>query len=60
MDAPASMKWRRTWALVPRRTIGGRWVWLRSIYHRRVWVYTGFVDEPEDQYAGLLEILADG
>ena len=50
--------WVRTWALLPHKTIGGRYVWLKKCYCRRVWVYTGFVDEPETQYAEFFDILA--
>ncbi len=50
--------WVPSFALLPRRTIGKKYVWLKKIYVRRVWVYTGFVDEPETQYAELFEILA--
>ena len=52
--------WVETFVLLPHRTIGGRWVWLKKIYVRRVWVYTGFIDEPETQYGDLFEILAHG
>ena len=50
--------WVKTFVLLPHRTIGQRWVWLKKVYCRRVWVYTGFVDEPETQYATLFEVLA--
>lgn len=49
--------WVQTFAVLPRRTIAGRWTWLRWIYARRVWVYTGFIDEPETQYGDLFDIL---
>ncbi len=49
--------WVRTFALLPHRTVSGRWVWLKSVYVRRVWVYTGFVDEPETQYGDLFDVL---
>ena len=49
--------WVPTFALLPHRTISGRFVWLSKIYVRRVWVYTGFVDEPETQYGTLFDIL---
>lgn len=52
--------WVPTFALLPHKTITGNYVWLRKIYIRRVWVYTGFVDEPETQYADLFEILSHG
>ena len=51
--------WVETFALLPHRTINNKWVWLRKIYMRRVWVYTGFIDEPETQYAELFDILKD-
>lgn len=50
--------WVKTFVLLPRRTINRRWVWLKNVYCRRVWVYTGFIDEPETQYATLFEVLA--
>lgn len=52
--------WSETFALLPHRTIRGRWVWMCKIFKRRVWVYTGFIDEPETQYGDLFDILANG
>jgi hypothetical protein len=49
--------WARTFVLLPHRTIAKRWVWLKRVYVRRVWVYTGFIDEPETQYAEFFDIL---
>lgn len=49
--------WIRTFVLLPHRTVTGRWVWLKKVYCRRVWVYTGFIDEPETQYAKLFDML---
>jgi hypothetical protein len=51
--------WVPTFALLPHRTISKKWIWLRKIYMRRVWVYTGFIDEPETHYAELFDILKD-
>ena len=51
--------WVETFVLLPHRTIGGRWVWMERAYVRRVWVYNGFTDEPDAQYATLFEVLAD-
>ncbi len=51
--------WVKTFVLLPHRTISGKWVWLRTVYCRRVWVYTGFVDEPETQYAELFDVLGE-
>ena len=51
--------WVQTFVFLPHRTISGRWVWLKKVYCRRVWVYTGFVDEPETQYGNMFDILRD-
>jgi hypothetical protein len=51
--------WVPTFVVLPHRTIGNRWVWLKKVYIRRAWVYTGFVDEPETQYAELFDIVAE-
>ena len=50
--------WVRTFVFLPHRTVSGRWVWLKKIYIRRVWVYTGFIDEPETQYGDIFDVLA--
>lgn len=50
--------WVPTFALLPHKTIGGKYVWLKKCYIRRVWIYTGFADEPDTQYAELFDILA--
>lgn len=49
--------WVPTFVFLPRRTVGGRWVWLKKIYCRRVWVYNGFIDEPDTQYGDIFDIL---
>ena len=51
--------WAPTFALLPHKTIGNKYVWFKKVYVRRVWVYTGFIDEPETQYAELFDILKD-
>lgn len=51
--------WVKTFALLPRKTTNKKYVWLKTIYKRRAWVYTGFIDEPETQYAELFDILKD-
>jgi hypothetical protein len=51
--------WWKSYAWLPHKTISGRWVWLELVYKRRVWVYTGFVDEPETQYGTLFDMLED-
>lgn len=53
--------WRPVFALLPVKTVGGRYVWLRKIYKRKIWVVwgTGFHMEPEVEYAELFDILTD-
>ena len=43
-------------AILPHRTISGRWIW-GPAYYRRVWIYTGFVDEPQIQWGNLFDVL---
>lgn len=50
--------WTKIFALVPHKTITGKWVWLKTLYRRRVLFYTGFHNEPETQYGTLFDILA--
>lgn len=49
--------WYQTWALMPHCTVSGQWRWLCRIYRRRVWVYTGFIDEPKTQWGDLFDVL---
>ena len=49
--------WVSKFVLFPHKTIRGKCVWLKRVYMRRVWVYTGFIDEPETQYAELFDVL---
>jgi hypothetical protein len=43
-------------ALWPRRTLGGQWVWLRQIYRRRVW-RSWVVDLPSIEFGDLFDVL---
>ena len=60
-DGADCYPWRRTFALWPVQTIGGRWIWLRTVYKQKFWAVwgTGFHMEPEVEYAELFDILAD-
>lgn len=49
--------WRASRPILPHKTVSGRWVWLRRAYCRRVWVYTGFIDEPETQWGTMFDVL---
>jgi hypothetical protein len=41
--------WTQMFALWPRRTLSGQWVWLRQIYRRRVW-RSWVVDLPATEF----------
>lgn len=49
--------WVPTFAILPHRTISGKWAWWKKIYVRRVWIHSGFHAEPETQYGELFDIL---
>lgn len=51
------VNWYESFALLPHKTISGRWVWLEKIYKRRVWKCTGFADEPFTEYGELFDLL---
>ena len=51
--------WVKTFSLLPHKTVSKKYVWLKTIYSRKVWVYNGFTDEPETQYAELFDILKE-
>jgi hypothetical protein len=52
--------WHTIFALIPHRTISGRWVWMKQCYKRIVWrgMY-GFHIEPFTEYGELFDILAE-
>jgi len=52
--------WKKTFALLPYRTISNRRVWLTQVYIREVWVYTGTSElKTEKQYGELFDILVN-
>jgi hypothetical protein len=51
--------WVKTFVLLPHRTVSNKWVWFKQVYCRRVWIYTGFVDEPVTQYGDLFDLLKE-
>ncbi|HET8688549.1 MAG TPA: hypothetical protein VFM18_18200 [Methanosarcina sp.] len=50
--------WYKSFALLPHRTITKKWVWLQTIYVRRIWIWSGVTSEPINEYATLFEILS--
>lgn len=57
---PDCYPWRKTFALWPVKTIGGRYVWLKTVYKQRFWCVwgAGFHMEPHVEYAELFDVLA--
>lgn len=54
--------WRKVFALLPVKTISGKYVWGRMVYKQKFWVVWGHGVhmEPHVEYADLLEILKHG
>ena len=51
--------WHPVFALLPHRTIRGRWYWLKTVYKRRVWRYTGLADELFVEYGDAFDMLKE-
>lgn len=51
--------WHEVHAWWPVKTIGGKIIWWRKVFKRKVWLVwgTGFHMEPEVQYATAFELL---
>ena len=60
-DGADCYPWRKTFALWPVKTIGGKYAWLRTVYKQKFWVVwgKGFHMEPHVEYAELFEVLAN-
>ena len=44
--------WRKSFAVLPHRTISGHWIWLQRCYIRDITVYTiASYAEPDSQWA---------
>ena len=58
-DGAGCYPWKKTFVILPRKTITGKRVFWEKVYKRRVWVIwgTGFHMEPEVQFGTLFEIL---
>lgn len=48
--------WHSVFLILPRRSINDRWIWGQA-YRRRVWIYTGFIDEPQSQYGTMFDVM---
>lgn len=54
--------WFKTFALLPKKTISGEWVWLKTLYVKRVWGCYGdqrFHCEPDNFYGTLVDVLKE-
>jgi len=49
--------WWKSFAIFPHRTISKKWVWLKPVYKRVVWRYTGFTDEPFTEYGEFFDVI---
>lgn len=51
--------WKKTFVIIPRRTINRQWVWFGQAYVRRVWRYIGLTDEPFTEFGTLFDVIND-
>lgn len=53
--------WRKTFAIWPVKTVGGKYVWMKPIYKRKFWVVwgPGIHMEPEVEYGDIFDILTN-
>ena len=54
--------WYETFALLPKKTVSGKWIWLKEIYCKHVWAVYGeqrFHMEPERFYGTLFDVLKE-
>lgn len=58
-DGAGCYPWKKAYAVLPVRTIGGEIVWCEKVFKRKVWVVwgTGFHMEPLTQYATMFELI---
>lgn len=49
--------WWRSFALLPCKTLSGKWVWMEMVYKRVVWRYTGVHIEPFTEYGTLFDVI---
>lgn len=58
-NGPDCYPWRKTFALLPVRTVSGKYIWFKTVYKQRFWAVwgKGYHMEPHVEYAELFEIL---
>ena len=58
-DGADCYPWREVFAWLPVVTIGGKRVWMKKVYKRRLWVVwgTGFHMEPQVEYGTLFDVI---
>jgi hypothetical protein len=59
-DYTGTESWQPCFVLWPRRSLSGGWLWLTRAYTRRVWQYTGFIDEPFQEYGNIFDVIKHG
>lgn len=52
LDIYVRSGWKPAFAVLPHKTVTGKWIWLCHCFYRDVMVYDGmFIDEPDVQWA---------
>ena len=61
-DGADCYPWHKTFALWPVKTVGGKYIWLKTVYKRKFWAVwgTGFHMEPVVEYGTLFDVLTHG
>lgn len=60
-NGPGCLPWHEIYAWWPVKTTSGKYVWLRKIYKRQIWITRGMAFQVQlvQEYANLFEILED-
>lgn len=60
-DGADCYPWHEVYAWLPVKTIGGKYVWGKKLFKRKVWLVWGssFHMEPEVQYATAFDLIAN-
>lgn len=61
-DGADCYPWREVFAWWPVKTIGGKHVWLKKVFKRKIWIVwgTGFHMEPAVEYGTLFDMVHYG
>lgn len=50
-------EWIEIFVWYPVKLKNGKWIWFSKCYRRKIWVYSGFVDEPFYEFGTLFDVI---